>query len=531
VDGPPDRSSPRAALLGAACLVALALLAHGRSLSSEFIVDDFPLILNNPLIESPIDWRGIFTTDYFRNPEKAILYRPLVIASFALNRAALGADPLGYHAVNVALHLLNTALVALAVHLLVRRRRLAFLAAAIFAFHPLHTEAIGCVFARTELLAALAQLGALVCWLRGRGQPRAALWAGGVVLCMALAMLAKESAVCLPGIIVAEGIVRRCPWRRVMAWTALAAAPVAVCLLWRIHLFGAIASNPQRPEILSLINPAASLPWWHRLPVGGELLMLALSKALWPAALSLDHSRAQIPTEWSLSLALWGAAGIFVLLASVREGLRHPRAARWPEPIRLGVAWFLVTWILVSNIVAPVSTIFAERLLYFPSIGLCLVAAWFADALWTSMGRGNRAWLAALILGAVAVLGISRSHRRHADLRDQRTAVLVTAETSPRSARALADAAALHLREGMESRSLAGIEEARELASRAVEIHPDLLSAWLALAQAEASLGNSDESRSAAERALALSEPDAPMASALRQLLDSLRWPSAPPQR
>jgi tetratricopeptide (TPR) repeat protein len=257
--------------------------------------------------------------------------------------------------------------------------------------------------------------------------------------------------------------------------------------------------------------------------VGGELFLIALSKILWPATLSLDHSHAQISTEWDLSLILWGAVGLLILLATLREVLRSPATARWPEPIRLGAAWFLATWILVSNIVAPVSTIFAERLLYFPSIGLSLIIAWFADGLWSSLRRGGRAWLAALILSALAILGVSRSHRRHADLHDQRTAVLVTAETSPNSARALADAAALHLGEGMESRSIAALEEARGLASRAVEIHPDLLSAWLTLAQAEMSLGHRDQARRAAERALALSGPDGPAVSALNHLLDSLR--------
>ncbi|MBN1477154.1 tetratricopeptide repeat protein, partial [Candidatus Sumerlaeota bacterium] len=61
-----------------------------------------------------------------------------------------------------------------------------------------------------------------------------------------------------------------------------------------------------------------------------------------------------------------------------------------------------------------------------------------------------------------------------------------------------------------------------DLASRAVEIHPDLLTAWLTLAQAEALLGHPDQARRAAERALVLSGPDTPPAAALHRLLESL---------
>jgi hypothetical protein len=493
-------------------LIVLALLAHSLSLRCGFIVDDFPLIVRNPLVTEGGHWREILTSDFFRNPEKAILWRPAVIASFAINRAVTGLSPAGFHAVNLLLHVLNALLVWAVLRRLLSEGVVAWLAAALFAFHPLLTEAVGCVFARTELLAALGQLAALLCWLNARtlARPRTReVWGAGFVVALSVALLSKESAVMLPGIIAAEGIIRRRSLREVTVWVGLAAAVIVVYLICRIALFGTVAANPQRQEILALINPAAVLPWPQRMLAGFSLLPFALFKFVWPLSLSLDYSFNQIPVALSVPLALRALLGLVLLWFAVREIAVSPARAKCDDPVRLGAAWFIVTWLLVSNILWPVSTIFAERLLYFPSIGLCLIAGWCGERIWRRLVPGH------LVLGiglgvALCGAGIFRAQRHHLDLISQRTALLATAEASPRSAKALADASGALLEEAQRSGDPSGFERAAQMARRAVEIHRAIPSAWLNLAVAEYHQRHVQEARQAAEEVMILTRPGDP---------------------
>lgn len=512
-------------LFAAALVVALGLLAHGRSLGSGFIVDDYPLVVQNPLVTETGHWRAIFTTDLFRNPDRGLLYRPVPIATFALNHALGALSPVGYHVTNIALHLVSALLVGLVALRLFPRPRLATLAAALFAVHPLLTESVGCVFARPELLSALGQLLALLAWLNGRtaaSRARRLAFAAAMALAEAFALLSKESAVCLPGLILAEGLARRRPWREVAIWMLIPSAAIIAYLAWRIHLFGMVAQNPPRPEIFGLINPLASLPAWHRALAGLHLVTFAAGKFLWPATLSLDYSLDQLPTGVRPGLLLGAAAAFALFAATTREVLAGPPRCRWPDPLRLGLAWFLVTHLLVSNIVYPVSTIFAERLLHFPSAGLAIATAGAGDALWEALARRRRQALAAVLAGAVLLAAAARSHRRHGDLVSQRAAVLATWQASPDSAKALADAASVLMAEAIELSDLDRAAQARDLLRRSVEIWPGVAMHWFKLASAEAMLRDIPAARAAAGRALALPDADGRVHGETRRLLERL---------
>src|SRR5206468_7626907 len=98
-------------------------------------------------------------------------YRPVVMASYALNYAWGGEDPTGYHLVNVVLHAANSAMVFLLVEELFPGRALAFLCALLFALHPLRTEAVASIVGRAESLAAFFMLAAWLGYVRGRRRP------------------------------------------------------------------------------------------------------------------------------------------------------------------------------------------------------------------------------------------------------------------------------------------------------------------------------------------------------------------------
>ena len=160
-------------------LAAAALAAFGASLVSGFHFDDYA-IFDGPAHASAAGWSTILAVRQTR---------PLTYLSFWLNRALGGQDPLGYHALNLALHV---AAVLLAYECLLRLldRRAAWLAAAIFAVHPLQAEAVDYIWARAIVLAAVFVFASLVAWLNGRPWLAAALFAP--------ALLAKEECAAFP---------------------------------------------------------------------------------------------------------------------------------------------------------------------------------------------------------------------------------------------------------------------------------------------------------------------------------------------
>lgn len=159
-------------------LVAATLVAFGGSLGSGFHLDDYGIFSDHALT-TPSGWMNLWS------PART---RPLTNFTFWLNYQVGGHDPLGYHAVNLLLHL-GAVLVAFACLRRLVSERAAWVAAAIFAVHPLQAASVDYVWSRS-LLATLLCLGSLWEWLRGRH------WIA--VLWFAAALLARESVAAFP---------------------------------------------------------------------------------------------------------------------------------------------------------------------------------------------------------------------------------------------------------------------------------------------------------------------------------------------
>ena len=157
-----------------AILILLAFLAFGNAVRGSFHFDDYSLFSANPPI-----------TDLFRLETT----RPLTWLTFWMNRQLAGDAPLSWHLIDFGLHLANV-LLLLACLQRVTNNRIALVAAAIFAIHPIQTEAVAYVFARSTLLMTLLCLLAWRDWLNDHRR-RAILW-------FALALLAKEECVFFP---------------------------------------------------------------------------------------------------------------------------------------------------------------------------------------------------------------------------------------------------------------------------------------------------------------------------------------------
>ncbi len=181
------------AFIGAATIAILTLVAYIPAIQGGYIWDDDVYVTENPLLTAPDGLRRIwFSLD---SPSQ---YFPLVYTTFRIEHAIWGLNPMGYHIVNVCLHIINALLLWLILSRLGIRG--SWLAAAIWALHPVNVESVAWITERKNTLSTLFYLLTVLAWLRfveasGRGR----YWYYGlsIILCQ-LALFAKTTACTLP---------------------------------------------------------------------------------------------------------------------------------------------------------------------------------------------------------------------------------------------------------------------------------------------------------------------------------------------
>jgi protein O-mannosyl-transferase len=195
-------SRPVVALL---ILAAVTFTIYLGTLTFGFVWDDSPQIVNNPLIRSWSNIGRVFTNDlWFLKSGDRVYYRPMFIVWSILNYSVFGLRAWGWHLVAVLLHVVA----GLSVYLLARRMQMdhwaSLIAAATFAFHPVHIECATWVSASSDTMVTIFFVLAFVAFLNGRdpGRPNWARWRFLSFVLLACGLLTKEMAVTFPVMVV-----------------------------------------------------------------------------------------------------------------------------------------------------------------------------------------------------------------------------------------------------------------------------------------------------------------------------------------
>jgi len=128
-------------------LTIITVLSYINSFDCQFVFDDISAIVNNRYVRTNETtlW-PIFQNDYWGTPitseHSHKSYRPLTVITFRLNYLINGLNPIGYHVVNVLLHVIVTKLYHKLCYKLLNKRETALIAALLFSVHPLKTEAV-----------------------------------------------------------------------------------------------------------------------------------------------------------------------------------------------------------------------------------------------------------------------------------------------------------------------------------------------------------------------------------------------------
>jgi hypothetical protein len=186
--------SKRTTLLTVALLICAVSLAYTNSLWGSFQFDDFNVIVNNQRVHT---WQA-----WLQDLQQGI--RPLLKFTYTQNWT-MGLGETGFHLTNVLIHLCNTLLVwqlsrrfVANLPALQAQSTLPFMAALLFAVHPVHTEAVTYICGRSSALMTLFYLSGLLFYIAGRAKNKQ--WYMHVLtpLCMLLALSVKETAVTFP---------------------------------------------------------------------------------------------------------------------------------------------------------------------------------------------------------------------------------------------------------------------------------------------------------------------------------------------
>ena len=334
-------------------LFAATLAVYLQTAQFSFVnYDDPDYVTNNPHVRQGITLEGIGWA--FRSTEAANWF-PVTRLSHMLDAQIFGLDAGMHHLTNVLLHAAASILLFLFLLSATRARAPSAFVAFVFALHPLHVESVAWIAERKDVLCALFWFLAL--WAHVRG------WRALVIAAFVLGLMSKPMIVTLPFVLVLldfwplkRGLRLREKW----PLFAISAAGAAATFFVQ-HASGAVKPTG-----------AAAL--------GNALVSYVtyIVKTFWPTGLAVFYP---YPTElplWQVLLA--GAALAAVSAAVVRLYRPHPYLA-------VGWFWFLGTLVPVIGLVQVGAQARADRYMYVPMVGLAIMLAWGAAALFPARPR------------------------------------------------------------------------------------------------------------------------------------------------
>jgi len=486
-------SSPSLRLWLSALVLPLALgaLAYAGVLGSGFVWDDKHLIVSNTLLRQASPLPAI-ASDFWQEGERTDFYRPLVSLSYFMEFRLWRLAPAGYHAANLAYHLLATLAVTWVAWLLFASPAAAVLSGIVFAVHPVHTESVAFISGRPDLLAGALLGGAFAFYVRARARHRR-VSATSLALFTA-ALLSKEVALAFPAILIAyeltagaapagppapaETVRSRARRLASVVWPYL--ATVGVYLGVRVLVLGAVLGRGVGHRGVGQTGLGSR----------GVIVANALGEYLRLLLFPIPAAPDRLPDPAVGAPAIAALAAVALLVGALWES--------WP-PSRLPsflLAWFLLTLVPASPLVPGRAPQIAERFLYVPSIAWAWLCGWAGERLWSSewcRPRARRGIAAALAVALLAT-AIGLTALRNRDWHDEYRLFSRMAASEPRSYLAPVNLGNLYF--GAER-----LPEAEAEFRRALALRPSSAPALLGLALVESRLGEHDQAIRYAVRA------------------------------
>ncbi|HLP52399.1 MAG TPA: tetratricopeptide repeat protein [Chitinophagales bacterium] len=481
---------------------AFAFLLYVGTIGHGYVLDDEGIIVNNEYVQQGIKGIGKLLTTEVWQGENAKLgyYRPLSLISFAIEQQLFGGNPHISHFINILLYAATAFFVCLLLLSVFKdySQWFPFAITLLFIAHPLHTEVVANIKSRDEILSFLNLAVALYAILRSMQAPEINYkWLALSVLCFYLALLSKESA--MVGILLAPLLLYYDNHKNNRALVIAASIFGFVLLAFQLQKYAAIGTfgGMQGADIVNY--PYAENG--SKLATMFLIFAWGIKLILFPYPLHYSYAYNQIPAaEFSTVGAIVG-----VLLAAI---VLFAAYQQWKEktPVFLALLFFIFCLAPAMAFVLLRGGIFAERFLYAPVLGFCIVVVWLlAKAFkWdiykapVNIGalKSNTVFSGIILtlLLAYSAQTIGRSSKWH----DNLTLIAHDANHMPANCQAHLHYGTLLVTQGISSTDVANRKNKFELAApeltKALQINPHLPEAWFQYAQAYHKLAQNADS-------------------------------------
>ena len=377
-------------------LVGIAvLIAFAPALPIRFIQDDVGVIIQNrdltvsniPTMAGKSYWGKVLVLEDPWRPGHH-LYRPIPVMMFAVEKAVFGMTTWPYRIINLLFHALCSVLVGLLCARLLEGWKEAgwvpLFAGLLFAVHAVHFEPVVHIVGRAEMGMTAATLAAFLCIDRARTDTR---WVYVMIVLGLAATLFKEQGLLGPVLVGAYWLMSSEPSERknlirfaigTLAWMVF----YLIVREWAIDGYG-----PSRLEL-----PLANYSFGHRAAIMSVAFLKYIQLTIVPSEILLNyrHIRLIAPDSMLSPLALLGLLGTVGIIAGSVIGYRKNR----PD-LMLGFGFIIIGLGPASNVFLPVGLLMAERLLYLPTAGVCLLIAVLFNG---RLGTGRRIAISAIPL-------------------------------------------------------------------------------------------------------------------------------------
>lgn len=358
-------------------IVIFCFLLYGNSIKNNYAIDDDFVTTTNPQnpnlkIEKGIQGiPNIFATHYFESEQQNFEYRPMVLATYAIEYQFFKSNPHISHFINVALYAVTCALLFVILSILLSSYHVLFplLITFLFIAHPIHTEVVNNLKSRDELLAFLFGLCSLYFFLKKitLGKRKYLFLA---MLFFLMALFSKKSAILFIAIIpITIYFFTEMKLKKVTFYFLI---PFAIFIGYKIFMRIMFYHTVVVREYAFFENPLFYEPdFLKRIPMGFYTVGYYLKLLVFPHPLSCYYGFKTIPlADWTF-IMVWISAifhmsiGIFALLKFSKKNI-----------LSYCIIIYLIGIFPFSNFYTPVVGIIGERFIYLASLGFCFGVAY-----------------------------------------------------------------------------------------------------------------------------------------------------------
>jgi len=481
-------------------ITVLCFVLYGNSLKNDYALDDTLVFTGNSFTKAGFKGlHDIFSYDSFtgffgkdKNLVAGGRYRPLSLASFAVEVEFFGQRPSISHFINILLYIFTCILLFILLQKLFPNEQkrwyltIPFIATILFLIHPVHTEVVANIKGRDEMMTLIGALGSFILAITIIEEKNILVkyvMLLGSAISFFLALLSKENAITFIAIIPCSlYIFSKGNFKQIFVSISPLLFASALFLYIRHRILGDTMSS-QITELMN--NPFVYATTSQKFATIFYTLGIYIKLLIWPNPLTFDYYPFHIPiVNWSNPLAFLSLLFYMSLTVYMFWGIYKKQFHGFSALI------YLASLSIVSNLFFPIGTFMNERFIFIPSIGFAVLLAYLAIQKLPLLLKNERNYFIGLSIIVLPILLLS-SYKvidRNKAWKDDYTLFTTDVLVSGNSAKSTCSAggkiyeSAMVMKDSVEK--FKALDRSLTYLRKAVEIHPTYTDALLLLGNA-----------------------------------------------